>query len=162
MSLLDLFNQWIVERGSAAVQEKHIALFKDRLALADKKITELESEIVSLKSNLLDSQTTFNQLSKENNELKSNVQDDKKLPHISPLDESQVSILRILAATGSGIYLPLHTIMSDCSLSEQVAIYHLQELENLKLIEPDYRNNMPCWALNHNGRGYLIKHKIVS
>ena len=47
MGLLDLFNKWITEHGSAAAHEKHIALFRDQLLAADKKIASLNEELVS-------------------------------------------------------------------------------------------------------------------
>lgn len=47
-----LFNEWIVERGSAKVQEKHIALFKDQLALADKKLLVSETEKAEIAATL--------------------------------------------------------------------------------------------------------------
>ena len=50
MGLTDLFSKLLVEHGSAEVQAKHIAFFKDQLALADKKTSLLESENAILKN----------------------------------------------------------------------------------------------------------------
>lgn len=50
MPLLDLFNDLIVEHGSAVVQGKHIAMFRDQLTILDKKLLESESRIKQLES----------------------------------------------------------------------------------------------------------------
>ncbi len=80
MGLTDLFNQWIVERGSAVVQEKHIALFRDQLSLADKRIVKLELENTNLKQKLTDSESEISQLKKGNEQLKKAIEEHKR-PH---------------------------------------------------------------------------------
>jgi len=67
MGLIDLFNQWITEHGSAVVQEKHLALFRDQLIASDKKAALLESENAVLK-------TKVEQFTKDNEELRSIIQ----------------------------------------------------------------------------------------
>lgn len=66
MGLTDLFNKWIVERGSAVVQEKHIALFRDQLVVADKQFSVLTEENSDFK-------TKIEQLTKDNKELRSKI-----------------------------------------------------------------------------------------
>ena len=48
MGLLDLFDKWIVERGSALVQEKHIAFIREKLVAADKEIISLKEKVAML------------------------------------------------------------------------------------------------------------------
>jgi hypothetical protein len=75
MGFLDLFNKWIVEHGSAVVQEKQIAFFRDQMAAADKKILILETENTGLVSENSDLKTTVNQLTKENEVLRQKIQE---------------------------------------------------------------------------------------
>lgn len=75
MGFLDLFNRLIIEHGSAEVQSKHIALVREQLALADKRIAELESENSLLKSKLENTETTIQELTKENEKLQTKIQE---------------------------------------------------------------------------------------
>ncbi len=85
----------------------------------------------------------------------------KKLPKPVDLDETQINILKYLAACGS-TYIPLYTIMSDCGLSEQIVLYHLQELVDRRMIECSKVNYQTMWSIDHAGRAYLVKHKLIS
>lgn len=92
MGLLDLFNQWIIERGSAIVQEKHLAYLRDILVNADREITALRSEVTALRSEnaVLRSEITVlknenaalktenNSLKAENKHLKLELQETKR------------------------------------------------------------------------------------
>lgn len=53
-SLLEMFDKIIVERGSAAVRSDHIALLRDQLQAAEKRIEQLEKENSGLKKALAD------------------------------------------------------------------------------------------------------------
>lgn len=79
MGLTQLFNEWIVERGSAKVQEKHIALFKDQLMLADKKISQLKSENEILKTEFEESESDLKKSQEENEILRSKIQEYEQL-----------------------------------------------------------------------------------
>jgi hypothetical protein len=52
MGLVDYFNKWIVEHGSAVVQEKQIVFFRDQLDAADKKFRSSTLRTQLLKTNL--------------------------------------------------------------------------------------------------------------
>jgi hypothetical protein len=94
MGLFELFNKWIVERGSAEVQTKHIALFKDELALAEKKATLLEKEILELET--------------ENEKLKSDLQESHKETQIlqqTALQE-QISLAGLVKLIPARKYYP--------------------------------------------------------
>ncbi len=69
MSLLELFDKWVIERGSAKVQEKHIALFRDQLSQAEAKNYVIESENKSLKSQLVEAEIENENLKKKMNEI---------------------------------------------------------------------------------------------
>jgi len=161
MGLLDLFNQWIVERGSATVQEKHIALFRDQLTLADKRIIELESEITSFKSKLKNSQTTINQLTKENAELKKKNQVSEKPSHNSSLIKEQDQILLFLANNNDMLF-SADNIASECGFSEHKALYHIKMLEENDMISSTYEDGVPYWSLDDDGRAYLIEKNLLS
>jgi hypothetical protein len=160
MGLLDLFNQWIVERGSATVQEKHIALFRDQLTLADKRITELESEITSLKSKLKNSQTTINQLTKESAELKKINHVSEKTSHDDSLPKEQEKILLFLAANSDQMFSS-NTIMLECGLSEHKALYHIKKLEEDVLIASEFTDGEYYYSLDDDGRAYLVEHDLI-
>lgn len=79
MGFLDLFNKLIVEHGSAEVQSKHIALVRDQLALADKRVLDLKSENALLTSKHENAETTIQELTKENEILRSKIQEYESL-----------------------------------------------------------------------------------
>jgi len=157
MGLLDLFNQWIVERGSAAVQEKHIALFRDQLAQADKRIVELESEITSLKGKLNNSQTTINQLTKENTELKKKNQiSEKPSQSVPSLDDSKIKIISLLSKISDEKEIVTGYIASQCNLSLQATKFYLEELENDEMVSSSrYVDGTSTWSIDQEGRRYL-------
>ncbi len=74
MSLLELFDKWVIERGSAKVQEKHIALFRDQLSQAEAKNSVVEAENKSLNSQLVEAKI-------ENENLKKKIKEIEKAVH---------------------------------------------------------------------------------
>jgi hypothetical protein len=50
--LLDKFDKFIVEHGSAVVRGDHIALLREQLQIAEKQIAKLEKENTDLKTRL--------------------------------------------------------------------------------------------------------------
>jgi seryl-tRNA synthetase len=162
MGLTELFNEFIVEHGSAKVQEKHIALFKDQLALADKSIAKLESEIASLKNKLKNSQTTIEQLTKENDELKQRIKETDNSSHSSSLDDQKVKILSFLAKFSDDDEIDARYIALQCKASEQATLFHLGELEQLDFIYASRTiGGSPTWYLAHEGRRYLIQNSML-
>ena len=161
MGLIDLFDKWIVERGSAVVQEKQISLFRDQLSIADKRISDLESENVVLKRKLDNSESKSKQLTQENSELKKKIQTYEKPIHDVSLPEEQVKILLCLAANGEDVAFDF--ILATCNLSKQVGFYHLHELEDNDMVSADYiTETIADWSIAHEGRRYLIDHKLIS
>jgi signal transduction histidine kinase len=168
MGLLDLFNQWLVERGSAVVQEKHIALFRDQLLAADKKIASLSEEISILTAE--NSALNTENINLQNKQLKLNATVDhltnkihelNNPTHANLLDKEQILILQCLVSLPRDNALPIESIMSVCHLSEQAAHYHLQCLEDESMIEHHVINNISHWAIDHDGLGYLNEHKLL-
>lgn len=154
-ALFDPIEKLINEHGSAAILRDHVALFRDQLAILKEKFTVLETENKTLK-------TENQNLKTENKQLKKKIETYEKSNHDNLLDKAKVKILQLLATLPHNDMLPLDSIMSDCNLSEQAARFHLQELEDEFMIESEYNNNITYWSIDHDGRRYLIKNKLIS
>lgn len=159
MGLTELFNEWIVERGSAKVQEKHIALFRDQLAMADKKVALLEKENEKLKSDLQESQ-------KENKILRSKIQEyeqpSQQSSHGNLLDNNKLEILKLLFKQQN---LQEEQIAQALKMDLPIVKFHLGELQKRKFVTDSYprsRNNhfIRAWSLAHEGTGYLLENGI--
>ena len=104
-------------------------------------------------------------LESENNKFREEIQrrDDilqKEKSHDNLLDETKVNILLLLSKHENLID---EQIARSLNLNLQVAKYHLQELDDKKMIGCLLTVNSPIqWYLNHEGRHYLIKHKLIS
>lgn len=168
MGLTELFNEWIVERGSAKVQEKHIALFRDRLAVADKKISELESENEVLKSQVAKFKSESDNLRIANNELAEKLKENENRSQ-SNLPEIEINILIFLFKQSPKAQISAEQITYSIKTDLQSTEFYLGELKQKKLIT---EHNVPdnwvmgtrgCryWTLTHEGRRYLIEHKRI-
>lgn len=155
MGLTELFNEWIVERGSAKVQEKHIALFRDQLTMADKRIAKLESE-------LKNSQARINQHTKENAVLSQKIKAYENSSHTTSIDDTKIKILIFLSKFSSGDELDANDIASACEISDQVALFHLEELDKIRYVSASLAiGRPPLWYIAHEGRRYLIQHGLL-
>lgn len=63
-ALSDLFNKLIIEHGSAVIQEKQIALFKDELAILGRKLADSDIRIEKLETENQNLKTENEQLKK--------------------------------------------------------------------------------------------------
>lgn len=167
MGLLDLFDKLISERGSALVQEKHIALIREQLLAADKKIASLNDELVrltgenstlkteniALQNKQLELNATIDRLTKENETFKNPL-------HSNLLDELKVDILVFLSK-----YDKPNTdqIASALGAHLEITKFHLTELKKIKMIHDLLTMGAPTrWILTHEGRKYLIDNKLIS
>jgi SMC interacting uncharacterized protein involved in chromosome segregation len=174
MGLLDLFSRLVVEHGSAEVQSKHIALFKDQLALADKRILELESENATFESKLGNAETTIQELTKENEILRRKIQEYEQPPeqptHGNLLDESKINILKLLFKQDN---LQTEQIAQSLNIELQITKFHLEEMKaDIGLIKRasisvprvehltdgiiNHFDRVPVWTIGQKGRKYLI------
>jgi hypothetical protein len=64
-ALSDLFSKLVIEHGSAVIQEKQIALFRDELAILGRKLTESDSRIEKLEMENQNLKTDNEQLKKK-------------------------------------------------------------------------------------------------
>lgn len=165
MGLTDLFSKLIVEHGSAEVQAKHIALFKDQLALADKKISELETENTSLKSQFEKAETTIRKLTKDNEELRSKIQTyeqpTNQSPHINLLEQIKVDIL-IHMSKYEETYV--QSIANVLKIGPQAALSHLEDLSDLEMVDHSISlgGGENHWYLRKEGRKYLVKNGLIA
>lgn len=160
-ALSALLSKLVVEHGSAIITEKNLAFLRDQLAATEKEIARLTTAIEKYKAEKQNFKTQFQNLKNENKRLTKKIQTYEKSTHDNLLDKEQILILQYLASLPRDNMLPLDPIMSDCNLSEQTALFHLQELEDESMIESDYINNTLHWSLDHDGRRYLIKYKLI-
>ena len=161
-ALSDLLGKLVIEHGSAVIQEKHIALLKEQFAILERENAKLKTEKDQLQSENKVLKTENKNLKNENLQLITKIKTYQKSTHGNLLCGEQLLILKCLSTLSGDTAIPLETIMSVCKLSEHVAAYHLQELEDDSMIECGYIDAIPHWYLDHDGRGYLIKHKILS
>ena len=153
MGLTDLFSKFIIEHGSAIVQKKHIALFRDQLIAADKKSALLESENGELKA-------TVNQLTKDNEILRDKIQKYDQASHNGLPDEIKVKIL-LLMTQYTEIYV--HDVVKNLEIGMQVAQFHLDELiENEFVSYSLVMGEETTYCLDHNGRKYLVETGLIS
>ena len=167
MGLIDLFNQWVTEHGSAAAQEKHIALFRDQLVAADKKIASLNEELTScrmtnetLKSEniILKEEKSNLNISIEN--LTRNIAALKDTSQSILLDDAKIKILTTLSSQKKSV--DADVISHATGLSHQVAIFHLTELSKLHMVSRLLGIGVPTvWSLAHEGRRYLIDNALI-
>lgn len=161
-ALSALFEKLVIEHGSAVIQEKHISLLKEQFAILGRENTKLTVEKTELQSKNQILKTENKALKNENINLKKKIDTYEKSTHNNLLDKEQILILQHLVTLPPDKMFPLESIMSIYNLSEHIALYHLQELENKSMIESDNINGVPCWSLDHDGRSYLVKHKLIS
>jgi len=165
MGLLDLFSKLVVEHGSAEVQGKHIALFKDQLTLADKKIAELETENAAIKSKFENAESELKESQKEIEILRSKIQEYEqptKQPteHGNLLDKVKVNILVALAKQEWNY---AEHISRSLGIGIQVVQFHLDELQNKEMALASYSmGDSEEWTLGHEGRRYLIENGLIS
>lgn len=178
MGLTDLFSKLIVEHGSAEVQAKHIALFKDQLAMADKKTTLLESENTILKTENEKLKSDFQESQKENEILRSKIQKYEKpteqSTHKASIDEPKINILKHLFEYDNQ---QIEQIAQTLQLALQLAKYHAEELLEIKMIknsnlyrqETTYQGSVrvthqipvPVLTIDQEGRKYLVENGMV-
>lgn len=155
MGLLDLFNQWIVEHGSAVVQEKHLALFRDQLVALEKKALVLESENAILKA-------TVEQLTENNEKLRQEIQrrDDiiQKDKSHNNLPDEQMQVLTLLAKSG----LTETKIITAIDRNAESIRFDLEELKMSRLIESQHwGTGDDFFSLTQDGRRYLKRKGII-
>lgn len=156
MGLLDGIEKLINEHGSAVILKERIALANDQYAALEKKLqasthreSELESENMALRQDLERANT-------ELEHLKSAMEEGQG----ARLDEIKEKILVLIA--DQEIYT--QNIMQELGVGEQVAVFHLEELEEAGLIGRSISmmgEEFP-WYLQQEARRYLVSHSLIA
>ncbi|MCK4827440.1 ArsR family transcriptional regulator [bacterium] len=160
MGLLDFFDRFIVEHGSAKIQEKHIALLKEQVTVFDRKFLLLESdnrdfraENEKLKANNLN-------LKEQNIELEKKLKNYEQPTHDSPLDEIEVKILVHLAKREARTTAQ---ISEEMKISEPIIAFHVEEMKGKGMVTSEHVPTLgDCWYLEQKGRKYLIVNKLIT
>lgn len=155
MSLLDGIEKLITEHGSAAI-------LKERIELANDKYAALEAELheSTARANALveENKSLRENLEKANAELTElrNVMGDKQG---SRLDEVKEKILVMISSRE----LYTRNIAQKLGIGEQVAMFHLEELEEAGFIGRSLSmmgTEFP-WYLRQDARRYLVSNGLL-
>lgn len=153
--LSDLFSKLVVEHGSAIITEKHLALFKDQLTLAEKEIKKLTSALEDCQA--------------ENNKLREIVQKHQKPNDDSTLNETAVNILILLSKHDDRSQVRAEHIAESLNVGLQAATFYLNDLAGRNMV---LKNRMlgsditggtsySYWTLKQEGRRYLVENKLI-
>ncbi len=160
MGLIELFNQWIVERGSAVVQEKHLALFRDQLATADAKTAKLESENSILQHQINQLKLDLEETKNENGILKEQIRNNEKNSHTNDLEEIKKNILLFLSKHDESY---VNQLASAIKVGPQTAQFHLEELSDSGMVDMScYFGGETSWYLAQSGRKYLVRNNLIT
>lgn len=156
MGLLDGLEKLINEHGSAAILKERIALANDQYAALEKKfqastlrVSELESENRTLRHNL----------EKANAEIE-NLKRATENGRGAPLDEIKEKILVLIASRD----MYTRNISQELGVGEQVAVFHLEELEEAGFIGRSLSmmgEEFP-WYLQQEARRYLVARGLIA
>jgi len=133
-ALSNLFSKFVIEHGSAVVQEKHIALLKEQFSILERENTKLTAEKAELQSKNKILETENKALKDENIDLKKKIEEyqtsiHKKLPlkkeYICPrCHEPSFQLIQNLPhpnkfLANSGVTVRLHRC-SKCNYEETI------------------------------------------
>lgn len=164
-ALSEQLQKLITEHGSAAILRDHLSLFKDQVASLEKKAAALEQKVALLEAENAELKTKSYDLAKDNQELRDKIQRFEQPTHDDLLDSHQTAILVILSQKQGS--LQTKPIASAIGIDSQLTKFHLDELKRKKLIKHSVglqganRGN-DVWSLAHEGRRYLMTHKLIS
>lgn len=145
MGLLDGFEKLINEHGSAAILKERIELANDKYAALERKAAELAEENRRLRA--------------ENDDLRARAPAAPVAPHGPEIDETAEKILVLLSKQTD---LPQRRIAQQLGLTEELAAFYLEELENGNIIYGSHSTiSATEYSLNQEGRRYLIKKGLL-
>ena len=149
MGIFDGLEKLINEHGSAVILKERIALANDKYAALETENKILRAEKDALRLNLEKAETELQNLKKLT---------DKS--HSERLEEIKENLLELLGK---------HPDVTDEQLSKGMGIniqlvkFHLTELEKKKFVHGSYSvMDETEWSLAHEGRGYLVRHGLLS
>jgi hypothetical protein len=162
-ALTGQFEKLITEHGSAAIQEKHIAFFRDQLTLFEKKSTLLESENTVLKTENDKLKSELEESKKENEILREKIQEYEQPLHGNLLEEVKGRILYWLSKNS----MSADQVANTLQIGLEVAKFHLQELKEKKMVKDGFSRAklnqiIQVWSVDQEGRRYLVENKIIA
>jgi len=150
MGLFDGLEKLITEHGSAAILKERLALVADKYSALEQKVADLESENRNLKV--------------ENDQLKEkkrNLEEQLAQRHGQRLEEVREQLLQVLAAQSE--WVTASQVARVLKIGEQLATFHLTDMEKLKLISVSYAiESPPEWSLAQESRAYLVRHGLLT
>lgn len=148
--LLDKFEKLIVEHGSAVVRGDLIALLREQLQIAEKRMTALETENSSL--------TAANHtLKTENQRLKDELH---RKSHTTELDTPKLQIMKVLAERGGAYATDLEHLLQ---LHRTHIDHHLNELIKAGYVKQSRRRigHPTVYTLSPKGKEYAVLNNFV-
>lgn len=161
--ILGEIEKLINEHGSAAILKERLSLAADQYAALEKKLSDSESRVQAseLRAKNLESEKQGFEL--ENLKLKEklrNLEEKLKERHGQRLEDTKEKLLQLLAAQP---HVNHEQISRATSLNAQVVMFHLEELQNARLVNASYSSLSPTeWSLDYEGRAYLVRHGLLS
>jgi beta-phosphoglucomutase-like phosphatase (HAD superfamily) len=158
MGLLDGLEKLINEHGSAVILKERIALANDKYAALDDKAKGLQLQVERL-------QADNARLVEENTKLKASQIPKPTAPAV--LEEVKERLLVVAANSSSSRSSSTRDLATAVGCSENVAEFHLTELERSKLMGVAYSMSTAWneggarWSINHEGRRYLMERGLL-
>ncbi len=157
MVFLDGLEKLINEHGSAVILKERINLANDKYAALEQKVVTLEQKIVALEAEKSAIQGALDEAQKEIKNL-------KKLTekvHSNRLEEVREKIIVFLASNDGATD---QQIAQHIDIGEQVASFHLQELEAIRFARRTLRvgQRFTPWHVTQESRRYLVAHGLIS
>ena len=167
-ALSDQLQKLINEHGSAAILRDHLAMFKDQVVILEKKAALLESENSVLKAENEKLKSEAQELKKDNGELRSKIKEYENTSQ-NNLPGNEVNILKFLFKQNANARSRADQITHSIKTDLQATEFYLGELKIKKLIQDHHivgsnftgSPSYTYWTLTHEGRRYLIEHKLT-
>ena len=152
MNIFEPLEKLINEHGSATILKERLGLAKDKYEALERANDALKIEVAALKAELDQAKREIQSLQ----ELAVQKESDK-------LDEVQERILVALWNVPLGFDGPdVRLVAGELNISEQVAQFHLVDMERANLVDGSYSSVDPTtWRIGQRGRRYLISRALV-
>lgn len=155
LPLLGEIEKLINEHGSAAILKERIELLKEQYAALEKRLADADQQRnealtvnLSLKARVAELESLIKPAGPA-----------KTTDRIDPIREQ---LLQELAQTSE--YLSSDHLANACGISIQLALYHLEDLEESDYVHGSYSalGDPPEWKLIQFGRSYLVAHGLLT
>jgi len=163
MGLFDGIEKLITEHGSAAILKERIALVKEQYAALEKKLSESELRAKGLESDKERFELENFRLKEKIKELEEQLSADQGAGRLEELRE------KILILVSQHENITDAQVARAVSISEQLATFHLKELEKMEFVHCSYtmgsdwtgERSRTEWYIMQPGRSYLVSHGLL-